>query len=316
MRADRLLNMLLLLQTRGRLTAAELAAELEVSERTIYRDLDALSGAGIPVYAERGPGGGCSLLDSYRTTLTGLSENEVRALFLLSVPSPLADLGIAGEIKTALLKLVAAKPPDSDPVARRIHLDTTWWFESDNPAPHLRPLYEALIAERQVMLRYRQAFGTEVERLADPYGLVAKAGVWYLVCGQNDRVRVHRVSHLLAASVTDEGFPYPAGFDLASFWADWCTRAESVRAIYPVIVRVSPDLARWLPSILGDSIREAIEAVPADDVGWLTLTLPFESLEAARARLLGWGGAVEVLAPEALRRSVADFAEQIVARYT
>ena len=163
MRADRLLSILMLLQARGRLTAGELARELEVSERTIYRDVDALSASGVPIYGDRGPDGGYALLDSYRTSLTGLTEREVRALFMLSIPAPLADLGVDGELRTALHKLAAALPDarrgDEERVRRRIHLDAVWWSREHEPVPYLAAIHEAVWQDRRLSIRYRQAFG-------------------------------------------------------------------------------------------------------------------------------------------------------------
>jgi predicted DNA-binding transcriptional regulator YafY len=322
MRADRLLSLLMLLQTRGRMTAERLAEELEVSVRTIYRDLDALSAAGIPVYAERGPGGGCELIDSYRTSLTGLNEDEVRALFMLSVPAPLDELGVSQELRGALLKLAAALPAarrkDEERVRQRIHLDWSGWFQPEEPVPHLGTMQQAVWEDRKIHLTYRLQYGTqvEVERLVAPYGLVAKAGAWYLVYARDDHVRVHRVSRVSDARITDERFERPPDFYLDTFWKAWCAETEEGRPHYPVTVRVAAALVPFLPQYFGERIRDGIErAGPPDAEGWITLTLPFETLQAARERILGLGSAVEVLEPQALRRSVVDFAAQIVAFY-
>lgn len=322
MRADRLLSILLLLQTRGRMTAAQMAEELEVSERTIYRDIDALCVAGVPVYAERGLGGGFALLDSYRTRLTGLTEDEVRALFMLSIPAPLAELGVSQNLKTALLKLSAALPDahrdDEAYVRQRVHLDSIWWFQSTEPVPHLQTIQQAVWQDRKLYLTYRLPFGNQAERSFSPLGLVAKAGVWYLVCARNGKFRVLRVSDVLNARPSDESFQRPEDFDLVAFWREWCAAYEGNRPYYPVTVRVAPDLVSHLPQYFGDRIRETItqEAGQPDAEGWITLTLPFETLEAARERILSFGRAVEILEPRVLRASVLDFAQQIVALYT
>jgi predicted DNA-binding transcriptional regulator YafY len=327
MRADRLLSTMMLLQARGRMTAQELAGELEVSVRTIYRDLDALSMAGVPVYAERGPGGGCALLDSYRTTLTGLTQDEMRALFMLSVPAPLAELGVDRELKAALLKLSASLPQArrqvEERVRQRIHLDSEGWFESREPVPHLRTIQQALWQDRCLRIVYQLRFEAQAEWEVEPYGLVAKANVWHMVCGREDSIRVYRVSRVLDAWVLDKSCRRPKDFDLPAFWQDWCAEAEEHRPSYPVTVRVSPEIVRRLPLYFGKTIGEAVAraaasravAGPADAEGWVTLTLPFESLESARDRVLSLGRAVEVLAPIALRRSVLDHAEQIVKLY-
>lgn len=325
MRADRLLALLMLLQTHGHMTAQRLARELEVSVRTIYRDIDALSAAGVPVYAERGPGGGCALIDSYRTNLTGLTQDEVRALFMLSIPAVLDELGVSQELKAARLKLAAALPPatrrDEAWARQRVYLDWTAWFQPEEPVPHLQTMQQAIWEDRQLHLKYRLEVGTYTklaERLVDPYGLVAKAGAWYLVCAEDGRMRVHRASRVLDARSADEHFARPADFDLASFWQAWCARQEeATHPYYPVTVRVAPDLVPLLPLYFGDRIRDEIaQAGPPDAAGWITLTLPFERLEDARERILGFGRAVEVLEPEPLRKSIVDFATQIVAFYT
>lgn len=321
-RADRLLSILMLLQARGRMTAQRLAKELEVSERTIYRDIDALSAAGVPVYGDRGPEGGYALLDSYRTSLTGLTENEVRALFMLSIPAPLAELGVGQELRAALRKLAASLPDvhrdDRERVRKRIHLDATWWSREQEPPPHLLTVHEAVWQDRKLYVKYRQVFGTPavIERLVDPYGLVAKAGVWHLVCARSDRIRVHRVSRLLDARLSGEIFERPSDFVLAAFWETWCMEVERNGSFYSVVVRVAPNSVDWLPGYFGERIRaEIAQAGPPDEEGWITLELRFENLWAARDRLLGFGRAVEVLEPEALRLSMLDFARQIVDLY-
>jgi predicted DNA-binding transcriptional regulator YafY len=310
----------MLLQTRGLLTAQELAQELAVSERTIYRDIDALCTAGVPVYAERGAGGGYALLDSYRTNLTGLTQAEVRALFMLSIPAPLDELGVSQELKAALLKLAASLPAarrqDEELVRQRVYLDSVWWGQAQEPVPHLHTLQQAVWQDRKLRLTLRLLFGTQVEWVIRPYGLVAKAGVWYLVCTRNGHVRAHRVSNVLDARLLDEGFERPGDFDLAAFWKQWCTNVEENRPQYTVSARVAPDLLPHLPQIFGERIRAQVEqAAPPDAQGWTRLTLPFESFEQARQRILGLGRAVEVLEPLALRLSVQDFAAQIVALY-
>jgi predicted DNA-binding transcriptional regulator YafY len=321
MRAHRLITILMLLQARGCVTAHKLAEELEVSVRTIYRDMDALSAAGIPVYAERGPGGGCALLDSYRTTLTGLTPNEVRALFMLSIPAPLAELGVDQELKVALLKLAAALPAtrrhEEEQARLRIHLDPVSWDERREPVPHLQTIQQAIWQDRRLWITYRLPFEAQAERLVEPYGLVAKASTWYLVCARADQVRVYRVSRVLEARVSDTGFEYPLDFDLASFWQAWCVEVEERRLLYPVTVRATPQIIPWLRQRLGDGLStETARSEAGDADGWLRLTLSFESLEEARRYILGFGRAIEVLSPRALQSSVLDYATQIVDLYT
>jgi predicted DNA-binding transcriptional regulator YafY len=320
MRADRLLSILLLLQARGQMTAQELAGELEVSERTIYRDMDALSIAGVPVYGTCGPEGGYALLDSYRTNLTGLTEGEVRALSMLSIPEPLADLGVSQDLRAALLKVSAALPDsrrrDEAKARQCFHLDSTWWRQGEEWAPHLQTVHEAVWQNRKLHVIYHPPFAAEIERLVAPYGLVAKAGVWYLVCARNDALHVHRVSNLLEVSMSDESFERPAGFDLAAFWEKWCAEYEALLSDFTATVRVAPSVIPELPRYFGNHIHTKIaQAGPPDAEGWIRLGLTFESFEAARDRILGFGGGVEVLEPRALHRSVLDHAQQIVTLY-
>jgi predicted DNA-binding transcriptional regulator YafY len=319
MRADRLLSLLMLLQTRGRMTAEVLAEELEVSVRTIYRDLTALSASGIPVYAERGPGGGVGLVEEYRTTLTGLTPDEARALFMMSVPAPLLQLGVGGELKQAMLKLSAALPDSRRTeelrARQRIHLDSSWWFQSDEAVPHLGTLQQAVWEDRRLRITIRmEFFDTRIEEQVEPYGLVAKASLWHLVHGRAGGIHVLRVSQVVEAEILAESFTRPPDFDLAAFWEQWCADYES-QPPFLARVRLAPDLLPALPQYFGERVRATLAgAAPAPD-GWVTLTLPFESFFAARTRLLGFGRAVEVLEPEALRKSLIDFAEQIVGYY-
>ena len=321
MRADRLISLLMLLQARGRTTARELAEELEVSERTIYRDIDALSAAGVPVYGEAGREGGYALLDPYRTSLTGLTAGEVRALFMLSIPEALADLGMSQELKQALLKLSAALPPgrraDEEHVRQRFYLDTAWPDQEGGPVPHLQTLYQAIWKDRRICLTYRPLPPVEVEQCVDPYGLVAKAGAWHLVCARQGGMRVHRVSDLITVSLLDETFERPEGFDLGDFWKAWCAERAQMQAVYPVNVRISGEMVPFLPMYFGEGIKaKIIQAGPADEDGWITLELSFESLEAARDRLLAFGRGMEVLSPRALRENILDYAAQITALYS
>lgn len=320
MRADRLLSLLMLLQARGQMSARQLADELEVSERTIYRDITALSVSGVPVYASRGPGGGVRLIEEYRTTLTGLTPDETRALFMMSIPAPLMQLGMGERFKGALLKLSASLPDarrvDEARTRQRIHLDSSWWFQSDQMVPCLQTIQQALFQDRRLRIKVRwEFFNTEFEQDAEPYGLVAKANVWYLVYGRGGTPHVVRVSQIFEAELMSEVFVRPPGFQLETFWDEWCREYES-QPPFCARVRVSPDALPMLAEYVGDRARSQLASRPVPDVdGWITLTLPFESFVAARSRLLGLGRAVEVLEPATLRKSLVDFAEQIVGFY-
>ena len=321
MRADRLLSLLMLLQARGKLSARALAAELGVCERTIYRDVEALSSAGVPIYGETGPEGGYALLDSYRTTLTGLSDGELRALFMLSIPSAFQDLGLSQQLKGALLKLSAALPAarrdEEERVRRRFYLDSTWWRQGAEPVPHLRTVQQAVWEDRELKVRYRPTpvIGAEVRQAVEPYGLVAKAGTWYVVWMRQGSPRVYRVAQLLEAELGGEGFTRSAEFDLPAFWQAWCAEQERSRTQYPVTVRLRPHAIPYLSYFFGSAVRGQAAQALADDQGRITLELGFESLEAARDRLLALGGAVEVLEPLPLRLSMVDLAERIAAVY-
>ena len=321
MRADRLLSLVMLLQTRGNMTAQALGEELEVSERTIYRDVEALSFAGIPVYTERGPGGGIALLDSYRTSLTGLNRNEVRALFMLSIPAPLDELGVTADLKAALLKLSAALPAvgrDEQIMARqRIHLDSVAWSQPEQPVPHLQTIHQAVWQDFKLQLRYDLGYFGEIELPVDPYGLVAKTTVWYLVCAREDHLRVLRVPDILEARVLDEHFERPSDFNLVTYWQDWCEQNEKRLASFQVEVRVAPELIPYLWTHFGERVADQGTQLEApDEDGRLTVTLQFERFEEARRRLLGYGRAIEVLEPNVLRKSIKDYAWQVVDLYS
>src|SRR5579885_3164711 len=249
MRADRLISLLMLLQTRGRLTAQELASRLEVSERTIYRDLEALSSAGIPVYAERGPGGGISLVDGYQTRLTGLTAAEAQALFLLSVAGPLSDLGLDSALNDALLKLSAALPTsqreDAQHLRERIHMDTTWWYYSRETLPQLSLLQEAVCHDQTILLQYLDERNNSCRCMLHPYGLVSKAGIWFLVAvhAQSGELHILRVLRIQSVECSDETFIRPADFDLAATWRDYCRALEGQH----------PQLARSARAIPGEA---------------------------------------------------------------
>lgn len=320
MRADRLLSLLLILQTHGRQTAAQLASRLEVSERTIYRDIDALGAAGVPVYSDPGPHGGFSLLDCYRTTLTGLTSDEMRALFMLSIPAPLIELGLSEELRNALLKLSAALPQRHQPeqafIRQRFYLDTTWWEQPGNAPAHLHTLHQAVSADRLLAVRYRSLSGVPVERQVEPYGLVAKAGAWYLVYAFNKKQRVLRAGDLLDAQVIEVGFSRPPDFDLIAFWEAWCKEQERRQHAFIATVRATVRLAPHLRrSYCAQPLDEMPETNQLARPGWQVLRLAFPSFEDARRSLLGYGRAVEVLEPLALRRSLLDYAEQIIDLY-
>jgi predicted DNA-binding transcriptional regulator YafY len=323
-RADRLLAITLLLQARGGMSAPQLARRLEVSVRTIYRDVEALSTAGIPVYVERGPTGGVRLLDGYRTDLTGLSPGEAEALFLLEIPGPLDQLGEASELAQARRKLLAALPQGRRPVAerlrRRVHVDTTGWDQSPVHAPHLATIADAVLSDRRIAMSYVRSDNREVERRVDPLGLVLKAGIWYLVGYAGRWDVVYRLSRVRSVEVLAAPCRRPPDFDLAGYWDRWLDDFESYRGGTKVRIRADQATAVDLPRQLGEAVRgrvlaAAAAAAAAGGDSAFELDLVFESVDEARTSLLGLGAAVEVLSPGELRAEMARAAAGVVRLY-
>lgn len=318
MRADRLLSALLLLQVHRRMTARELAKRLEVSERTIHRDMEALSGAGIPIYAERGTGGGWILQEGYHTNLTGLNEAEVQAL-LLSKPSRLLDdLGLHQAGEAALIKLLAALPSlsrrDAEYTRQRLHVDGAGWHQSEEAVPFLLTLQEAIWQERKLHLDYQRNDGVAVERLVDPLGLVAKGNLWYLVAAVEGDVRSYRVSRVQNARVIDEPCVRPQNFDLAAYWEQSTARFKAELPRYPAIVRVDPSIVSYMRHVGRYVNIERTE--PPDEDGWVRVAILFEEEHTACEYVLSLGAQIEVVEPLALRERVIQSAESIVAFYT
>jgi predicted DNA-binding transcriptional regulator YafY len=322
MRASRLVQLLLLLQTKGKLTASRLAEELEVSVRTIYRDIEALSGAGVPIYAESGPGGGVRLVDGYRTRLTGLTAEEAEALALSGLPGAASELGLGTVLAAAQLKVDAALPPELRSRAvrmrERFHLDAPGWFAREEPVPHLAALSRAVWEERRLEVRYRKWDG-EVRRVLDPLGLVLKAGVWYLVAasGRARSMRTFRVSRVLAVRELDEDVVRPPDFDLASHWAAAGEAFFEIMSQVVVRVRVRRSHLGWFRHVLDPAAaQEALEdATEAGPDGWCETTLRMEHLDHAAHELLRFGGDLEVLDPPELRDRMATIAADLAARY-
>nr|WP_026213663.1 YafY family protein [Nonomuraea coxensis] len=308
MRASRLLSLLLLLQTRGRMTAPELAAELEVSVRTVYRDVEALSAAGVPVYADRGPAGGYQLLDGYRTRLNGLTAEEASSLFLAGLPGPAAELGLADVVATAELKLLAALPPEPRSHAARMRerflLDVPSWYRSGDDVPYLGEVAEAVWDQRPIHITYRRWGQKEVDRVVHPYGLVLKGGSWYLVAAPpGGSPRTYRVARVLTLETLPGHFQPPEGFELATFWAGYAKEFRERMYTAECVVKLAPGRGELLAYTLGRDVVEAALAAAGepDPEGWLTLTLPVESITHARWLLLRMGADVEVLEPPELR---------------
>jgi predicted DNA-binding transcriptional regulator YafY len=318
-RASRLFTMVLLLQARGAMTAAELAGEVGVSERTVYRDITELAAAGVPVYAEQGRLGGYRLVDGYRTRLTGLSRVEAEALFLLGLHGPARDMGLSELLATAELKVSAALPAGlrdaSAQAAQRFHLDVPGWFHDSEPPPSLTALVRAVWQDLTVILRYRRR--DEVTRIVQPYGVVLKAGIWYLVARVGTDLRVYRVDRVVAVEVTDQRFVREESFDLPAVWA--ARAAQFVRGMLAehVTVRLSPAGMRALRfAVEPPAVQAATDAAgEPDGQGWVVTRLPVESAEVAYDQLLRLGPEVEVLAPEPLRERMRAAAQRLAGLY-
>jgi predicted DNA-binding transcriptional regulator YafY len=314
MRASRLLSILLVLQARGRVSAESLARELEVSVRTVYRDIDELGAAGVPVYAERGRNGGFGLLDGYRANLTDFSANEADAVPLIGMAQAAADLGLGTDANAARQKILAGLPARSGGLARRIaariHLDPVPWYSREAPPPALRELAGAVWADRQIRATYRSWKG-EARRLLSPLGLVMKAGTWYLVAGAHGVPRTYRVSNLAAVEILDSCTQRPRSFDLPAFWSDATRDFESALRSGAARVRLSPAgvklLADWNPAA---SAAVASQSATQPD-GWIEARIPMEPLPHAAREVLRLGAEIEVLEPLDLRNAVEKAAREI-----
>jgi len=305
-KAGRLVSILLLLQTRGRMTAAQLAAELEVSVRTVYRDVEALGAAGVPLYGDAGHAGGYRLLDGYRTRLTGLTPEEAEALFLAGAPGPAAELGLGPVLAAAQLKVRAALPVElrahADRISGRFHLDTPGWYTESEEAPYLPQVAEAVWNSRVLHVLYRRwAEPTDVERRLEPYGLVLKAGRWYVVAGPGPRT--YRVDQILELTFSDEEFVRPESFDLAAHWTSYQRDFHDRLHRHEAVVRIAPGVR--LPRAVHDRV---------DPDGWTVARVPVESLGHAQGEFLRLGTGIEVLEPPELRermtRTIAELAER------
>jgi predicted DNA-binding transcriptional regulator YafY len=303
MRASRLLSFLLLLQTRGQLTVGELAERLEVSERTVQRDAQALATAGVPIVSVRGPAGGYRLERGYRTKLTGLDESEVEALFV----GPAAELGLGHELAAARLKLLASLPADLQERAGRaeklFHVDMRAWFREEERVPHLPVVAGALWRGHRLDIRYREGAAV-VSRRLDPLGLILKAGVWYLLAERRGEERVYRASRIVAARERAEPFTRPPEFDLAAAWARRSEAFERGRRQIEVTVRVPRSQVRYL------RVTRVV-----DDGERPTVIAQFSGVDHALHSLLAFGAQAEVLAPRALRDRIAATAAETVALY-
>ncbi|KJK43847.1 transcriptional regulator [Lentzea aerocolonigenes] len=320
MRASRLVSLLLLLQTKGRMTAQALADELEVSVRTIYRDVESLHGAGVPLYGDAGPAGGYQLLDGYRTRLTGLTEQEAESLFLAGLPGPAADLGLGDAVSAAQLKLMAALPSSmrdrASRMASRFHLDAPAWYYDPERSPFLELVADAVWHSRCLEVSYRRWQAPEdVTRTLKPLGLVLKAGRWYLVAQGSSRISTYRVSQMQAVTVLDTTFERPGGFDLAEHWAASLEEFQARQYTGEAVIRLTArGFESFASNVLPVVARAAAESA-VDEGERVRVTIPIESIGHAAGMLLRMGGEVEVLSPPELRAHITDVVRQLAATY-
>jgi predicted DNA-binding transcriptional regulator YafY len=319
MRASRLLSIMMLLQARGRLSAETLAEELEVSVRTIYRDIDQLSAAGVPVYADIGRNGGFALLDGWRTRLTGLTAPEARALFLSGLPGPASELGLGDEVAAAELKLLAALPADwqteATRMSSRFHLDPRGWFSTGPRPEFLKAVAEAVWSERRILIKY-DSWTQVSERVVEPLGLVLKGGVWYLVGRRENGLRTYRLSQIQALTMTEESFARPADFDLPKHWQE--STASFEREVYVGVARVratKAGVARLKD--ISQRCKDEIEAQTLlfDADGYAEFDVPIEEEKWASREMTRAGAEVEVLAPESLRARMIEIATKLARSY-
>jgi predicted DNA-binding transcriptional regulator YafY len=316
-KSDRLLSILLLLQARGRVTAQELAERLEVSVRTIYRDVEALSTSGVPVYAERGRHGGIELLAGFRTDVTGLTADESRALFILAAQGAHAALGLDAALGSALRKVMAALPapyrPAAEVTSRRILVDATRWKGGPQPAVDLDVLQNAVFADRRLRLRYRHSGDQEARTYTvDPYGLVAKAGVWYLVADRRGGARLFRADRVRSATVLDDAVRRRPGVELADTWEVLRRQVEERPGGIDVTVRVRRDRLDLFLRLLASSLVSLPEAEAEGD--WATVHLSLGVVGEAR-QLLQFSDRVEVVSPPEVRDELARAAASVTALY-
>jgi predicted DNA-binding transcriptional regulator YafY len=318
MRASRLLTILMILQTRGRTSAETLAEELEVSVRTVYRDIDQLSAAGVPVYAETGRNGGFALLDGWKTRLNGLTAPEARALFFSGLPGPAGELGLGDEAAAAELKLLAALPADWQAEARRMssrfHLDPRGWFQPGHKPEFLKVVAEGVWAETRLSIRY-QSWKEVRDRVIEPLGLVLKGGVWYVVAQREGNARTYKLSQILTLQPTGETFSRPKDFDLPRYWAESTKQFERDIYIGTARVRAGPMGRRKLRD-LSETLKRTIDGLGiADADEWAEFDIPVEEPVWASHELTRLGDDVEVLAPAELRARVVESVTRLARRY-
>jgi len=315
MRADRLLSELLLLQAHGRMTGRELAKRLEVSERTVHRDMEALSAARVPVFALRGAQGGWQLDEDWRTQVPGLDEAELRA-FLMAQPRIIGNPRLAAAAERALGKLMAALPESlreqAASIRQRLYVDTAGWRGTKENLSLLPIVQEAVARDRKLVMQYKPSGCERAQRIVDPLGLVAKGNAWYLVANTPRGFRTYRVSRMDEAALLDEPCVRPSDFDLVAYWQSSTKQFQEGMRRHTATIRVEPRTAEWLKTWQAVSAAD----VPPSADGWVTLRVQFDHENEACFMVLGLGSRVEVMEPASFRARVAEEAKKIVERYS
>jgi predicted DNA-binding transcriptional regulator YafY len=313
MRADRLLTLILLLQTRGKMTARELAEELGVSRRTILRDINALSVSGIPVYSEGGHGGGISLIEEYRTSLTGLNKSEVQTLFLASNNPALRDLGLGDASENLLMKLLAALPKmhhsTADHIRQRLMIDPSWWWHDSATSPFWEELQRAVYEDWLIETTYENYDGDISERILAPYSLVCKSSLWYLLAERDQELRTYRVTRFHSVRVLEQSFSRRPDFDLPAYWQEHLKHFEDTFGTYRCTLRIHPQretFVKWLMPGRWQLVNDG------DEEGWITLSLVMDTDVLAKMLIFGLAGFVEILEPPALKDSVLAQARAVM----
>lgn len=324
MRADRLISLIMLLETKGPLTAKELSEELNVTQRTIYRDIDSLCYAGVPVYGVSGRDGGYNLVKGYKSYLNVLNGKEILALLSLNIPDHLSDIALGTELKTAILKLknsykqVFNNNNNNDDIRSRLYVDSSGWGDSNNSSTHINTLYNAVQNNIKVHITYKLPPYPQnsLQKVINPYGLVTKDNYWYLIYLDKEKIRVIKVTNILDIKEINEGFEYPQGFNLEKFWKAWCKQVNKDRSTFRVTVLVPS----YMKSSISMYMKKGIVPftpipIDYDKEEWCEIELLFDSFEDARNRLLSFGKAVKVVKPDSLRYSIVDFAKEVISIY-
>lgn len=316
MRADRLLAILLKLQTRGKLKAETLAEELEVSRRTILRDVEALAISGVPIYAEGGHGGGIALDEGYRTNLTGLQEEEARTLFLASNEMLLKQLKLGEAAERTLLKLQAALPMRHQEAVQqmrqRILIDPSWWWQDSQPPDFWDLLQQAVYEDRKIRVRYERADGQMVERELEPYSLVAKSSIWYLVAKREQEFRTYRATRFHEVALLDSHFQRDSSYDLPTYWQDHLQEFVENMAGYSFTLQVHPDRMNFVKWI---TPGRHLVTEPEKSDEWFTVQIHTESVELARMLVFGLGSFAKVIEPTSLHDAVVAAAREFCVRF-